>query len=535
VERGRRRGAEVHARARIMILSCRTLVLLVGATEAILPARYDCAACLLLEQYGTHHCDVLDACHLSGPAGGGRCVEDAICDRVVHAEPSVAASPINLRVTKGVGTRPYASLRVSIVTNTTEPTPWISFDYSAAFAHRWTSNTLHSSIVNATPGTRMRLPYGPNASEFASLWLPEQGSGVAGVLIADPCVRLGSVTAMVACNHAKEFQTLERTPALLNAFLQHDDTDYWGVLGDNWYDREGDITAAIYRRLALPTLQKIAISVAGNHDYWLLGSPGRSVGVLDQFGNGHMQWYAMDTLAARDATPGTPAPPFNTSIVPWSKGERVFGGHLPDVRNSQSYFQIGNVGVASFSGAYSPSQIRKFLEEACAWFPIQSGLRLGVLMGHWDKPNMGAVRGADAPSVYDVAKTLPGCRELDAIDALKYVAGHTHCNIPHPHARFSHGHPSGFMVAGQGMEADGCRGGANYGIPVLDTANERARFWYFAIAEASNRSVDNYDVVLACVQAKGWRGCTEHATLWLDQPLPPPLATLPSPPARPNR
>ena len=38
---------------------------------------------------------------------------------------------------------------------------------------------------------------------------------------------------------AEKFKTAARTPALLNAFVDSEDTDYWGVLGDNWYDRTG--------------------------------------------------------------------------------------------------------------------------------------------------------------------------------------------------------------------------------------------------------------------------------------------------------
>ena len=68
------------------------------------------------------------------------------------------------------------------------------------------------------------------------------------------------------------------------------------------------------------------------------------------------------------------------------------------------------------------------------------------------------------------------------------------------------------MVAGQGMV--GC---GNYGIPILDTTADRVRLFYFPIADL--QGTDNFDTVVACVKQKGWRGCTQHATLWLNQTL----------------
>ena len=69
------------------------------------------------------------------------------------------------------------------------------------------------------------------------------------------------------------------------------------------------------------------------------------------------------------------------------------------------------------------------------------------------------------------------------------------------------------MVAGQGME--GC---GNYGFPVLDTTKGRVRLYHFEVV--SRNGTDTYDEVLGCVAAKGWRQCTQHAEVWLDQALP---------------
>jgi len=118
---------------------------------------------------------------------------------------------------------------------------------------------------------------------------------VSGLLIADPCVDSGSVTSAVACTFAGPFKTATRTSALLNAFVP--ELDYWGVLGDNFYDREGLTTRHFYGQLTTATKSKIMVTVPGNHDYWVLGGPqvGRTV---DQYGYGWLQWYGQDVKAS---------------------------------------------------------------------------------------------------------------------------------------------------------------------------------------------------------------------------------------------
>jgi len=129
---------------------------------------------------------------------------------------------------------------------------------------------------------------------------------------------------------------------------------------------------------------------------------------------------------------------------------------------------------------------------------------LGVLIGHWDIREMGAKRWMAMPQWYHEMTALPGCAELHELGRLKYFTGHTHCNNPLPG-----NNGAGFRVAGFGM--DGC---GNYGVPILDTTSDRARIWYF------DTSTDYlFGEVIACVQRKGWRHCTNMATLWLDQPL----------------
>lgn len=104
-----------------------------------------------------------------------------------------------------------------------------------------------------------------------SVQLPPLGGGVAGVLIADPCVDDASITSHVACFYGKMFKTAERLPILLNTFVGNHSSsmDFWSILGDNFYDRTGEATKKIFSKISLQTKAKPLVTVPGNHDYWV--------------------------------------------------------------------------------------------------------------------------------------------------------------------------------------------------------------------------------------------------------------------------
>lgn len=173
---------------------------------------------------------------------------------------------------------------------------------------------------------------------------------------------------------------------------------------------------------------------------------------------------------------------------------------------------MGNLGVIGFSGAYSLIETKPLLREACAWAAAQykTGMSVTVLAGHWDVPGLGASSQMAVPEVYDEAKKIEGCDAFESRGMLKFIMGHTHCNVPHPHGRID----TGFMVAGMGME--GC---GNYGVPIVDTTAGLFRMWYFEVQ--SKTSPDNYEAITACVKAAGaWRPCVQHAKLWVNQTIP---------------
>jgi len=472
------------------------LTALAAATEWAYKDRYACGVCLdILASPDPSACSHYGACNLINHTDNCR----VHCGTLSKYKPNTTT--FDLRVTKGFGTKPYGSLRISVVTREGQALDFnaTEFDYSAPFQFRWTGNTLSTKMVEVPEG-RSQITIG---SRVVQLSLPKESAGVAGVLIADPCIRSGSFTSLVACRNAKRFGTAERTPALLNMFVGDDDMDFWGILGDNFYDRNGETTSDIFDKLTVETKSKIMLTVPGNHDYWVLGSPYVS-SKSDQFGNGHMQWYPQDTKASEHITPGDTTAPYNFSVDPNSK-------RLPAIQNSFYYNSIGNIGIIGYSGAYSLNQTLPYMREACAWLGKKYAtgqVQIGMLVGHWDVPVLGCAPEMAGPQFYDQMAKLPGCDTLSAQNNLKFFMGHTHCNLPHPHGKAG----AGFMVAGQGME--GC---GNYGIPVIDTTESRVRVWYFDVYSLSGQ--DNYDVLKECLLVRGWRRCTMYATLWLDQAL----------------
>merc|ERR1719181_2562942 len=82
------------------------------------------------------------------------------------------------------------------------------------------------------------------------------------------------------------------------------------MLGDLFYDPSGKVTREFFKDLSLEASSKVLGTTLGNHDFWFGGSPPGGSG--DSFGNGHIQWYAQDTVASL----ADPKQPFNFSMNP---------------------------------------------------------------------------------------------------------------------------------------------------------------------------------------------------------------------------
>ena len=127
------------------------------------------------------------------------------------------------------------------------------------------------------------------------------------------------------------------------------------------------------------------------------------------------------------------------------------------------------------------------------------------LFQHWNNAGLGCSNQMDVPDVYNEIKGMDGCQQLDEINSLKYVMGHTHCNKVTEKDK-------GFMVAGQGME--GC---GNFGIPFVDTRENRVEIIYYNVQDLTG--IDKYDDILNCFQSKGISNCKDLGTVWLNHTL----------------
>lgn len=439
----------------------------------------------------------------------------------------------DLRVVKGFGTKGYNQVRVTMITSNRSKSNEMDDlvggleAYSQFFRYRWVENQMKSMMMQLDCGDdgycrkdiRHLLPSGAQAppsswGELSKQWwapdaaeaiiqLPKQGAGVAGVLIADPCVNSQRGRVWVPCSYGKSLNTMERIPALLNAFVGDNDTDYWGILGDNFYDRHGEITTDVMQRISLKAKSKIFYAVPGNHDFWIYGTPFLG-STSDQCGHAFMQYYAQDSKAAEHATRGES--PFNYDVDPADGIVLRWGCNMPHYTNLFWYNQVGNVGLIGQSGAVSVEDSEGVVKEACTWLSQQSSIKLALLVGHWDIGGMGATENMDMPAWYELVKHYPGCKEFNDRGLLRWVTGHTHCNTKHPHES-----NRGYRVAGMGMSGTEVEGCDTFGVPVLDTTENRVRWWYF------DTSTDaKYEEVLTCVKHDGWRGCTENATLWIN-------------------
>lgn len=278
--------------------------------------KYACAVCLdmratqlALGDASTETCHYFGSCaHLNSSVTS--CVQLCADEEAEESMPSAELVPptLNLRVAKGLGSKPYNLLRVSVITSATADRagPMLdgnSFDYSQPFRYRWTHKAVHTSLVEVAPGEKRVLDV---SGERVELTLPPSGSGVAGVIIADPCVAYGSLVALVGCTYGVRFELARRLPALLDAFVGANTSDvaYWAILGDNLYDRTGEVTETFFNALSVGTKSKPLMTVMGNHDFWALGTPGVAT-KWDQFGNGFMQVRARTHALARACAPSS--------------------------------------------------------------------------------------------------------------------------------------------------------------------------------------------------------------------------------------
>lgn len=336
------------------------------------------------------------------------CVEKGFCQVSDLKAFSGASSDLDIRVSKAYGSKGYDKIRISVISNSSIDSD--IFTYREQFKYRWTSNYLNTGVVTVKPGAINTFKIN---NQNVDIFVPAENAGVRGVIIADPCF----TSEYIVCVYQNKFQMFNHTIELLNAINSHDDTHFWMILGDNFYDQSGLPTAQWFAGLSQQTKTKILGSVPGNHDFWVNSSP-QLWTKKDQQGNGFMQWYGQDVAASVGQNS-----PYDFTSNPDSPAS---ADNIPSQTNYFWYNKIGNAAFIAFSGAHTYEATLPYFEEACQW-ASESGAETVSLLGHWNSDGSGCESDMTVGSVYAELVQLPACQPIAS--KLKYFVGHKHCNI----------------------------------------------------------------------------------------------------------
>lgn len=418
-----------------------------------------------------------------------------ICPEKINYKSSSSTSPLDIRVSKALGSKGYDKIRLSVISNTNETKPSSDlFTYQNYFQYRWTDKYLSSGIVTVIPGQDNKFNI---EGQEIIINIPKQGDGVRGLIFADPCY----TSEFIICSYENTFDMFNRLTTLLNAINSYSDISYWQILGDNFYDQDGEITSDFFSALSYETKSKVFLQTPGNHDFWVKATPTLWT-LKDQQGNGNMQYYGQDVIASTNESP------YNFSVNP---DVNPNAENLPVSSNFFTYNLIGNVLMVAFSGAHTFESMLTYFEEACN-YATEVDPAIIFLLGHWNEDGDGSTIASTTPGVFEELKVLPACMKHES--KIRYFEGHLHCNQVVDK-------DLGFMVGANGMgDISGC--GGDWGLPIVDTTEGRFRIFYFPISKFSIREMDqydNYNAILDCVTNKGISQCYELATIWVDTPL----------------
>jgi len=390
------------------------------------------------------------------------------CDECAGWRPSgdvPASEVVDVRVTKALGTKGYDQVRVSVIQrNSAAP---LSKEVEAVFRDqlgavvspfriRWTHSSYYTRIMSTSDTHALPSSLRPSP-------IPAQGAGVTGFLFGDPC----SQNAWEPCGHAQRFQTHNTSPALLNLFMDKQDLDFYALLGDNLYDQTGEITAPFWNALTAKSKSKVLMTVPGNHDFWVLGSPASRVlwrKRSDQFGYGMAQWHMMDTVSAKESlnhTEFNARDMFEYSVDPDASPWPVYAVNDPIAHPSNFFWynQLGDVVFVGYSGAHDWKTQQGYFLEACHFLQtVRHSTNWVILMGHWDSEVLDLTWTGgkmDTPVGYWMMSTnsCSVLKDYYTRGRLKFTSGHTHCNIPNPHR-----HPrgaNGFSLVNNATGYDG--------------------------------------------------------------------------------
>lgn len=435
------------------------------------------------------------------------CINKNICHNLDNEKwkENILPKDINfdVRISKGYGSRGYDKVRVSVISNRSITSD--IFTYSHQFKYRWTNNYINTGIVTVIPGQNTIIKI---ENEEYNIFIPKENDPIRGVIIADPCYS----KEFVWCSYGDQMNIFNRTLQLLNLINSNNDFNFWMILGDNFYDQTGNITKTWFNSLSKESKSKVFGTVPGNHDFWIMSAP--TVWTRkDQLGNGFMQYYAQDTQSSIINENNNINVPFDYTNDPDdftdNKSRREKALHIPKASNFFSYYNIGNVGFISYSGAHSYEEMESSFEEACNFMTNDSNPSTILLLGHWNTPGLGCELEMNVPSTYKELLNIPVCSSLK--NKMRYLMGHMHCNVVVED-------DIGFMVAGQGMTASELACDGNFGFPVIDTYDDKFSIYYFDIQQISRENIvgyDNYDKIYNCILEKGVTGCYALAKQWM--------------------
>lgn len=411
--------------------------------------------------------------------------------------PSPTPTPAgsHVRVTKALGSRGYNKVRVSLINygathsersmNVSISTPLggVTWSYQSQFQQRWTGNSIKSAVVDVTPGVSQSFDLDGVTIQVK---VPVEDAGTLGMIIGDPCIHADSKW----CKYGNTFKVKDTLHRVLNGLSAHDSLDYWMLNGDLFYDQSGSISKEFMTGLSLTAQARLSAVTLGNHDYWIGSSPPGTTN--DSFGNGHMQFYAQDSLAATA-----------NGDIPFDFSKTADSREIADVKNAFWYNKVGNIAFIGFSNAYTWTEMSSHFQEACTWV---GGAKPAVLLlvGHWNGAGDGCPSGMDDASVYKLVKNLSGCNGLP----VKYIEGHQHCNA---------NYGDGVLLGSFGFEDQASCHGA-FGIPIIDTRNNQLKLHYFEMAANEQRN-ENFDAIVSCLESNGLDACLHYATTWWDESL----------------
>lgn len=192
------------------------LVATVSQVASTNPEDYSCGVCLaiadeiiLTKSFGTpmktvcqrilpgadSYCDLLDdkdvlKFEVDADSSRKMCQYKKYCpeETIIPYTPGSGNPNLDIRVAKGLGTRPYNEVRLTVISNKTLTND--VFTYSKPFTFKWMNssengvNILNTGIATVTPGkTTSFLIDG----QKVDILIPVENAGTRGIIISDPC------------------------------------------------------------------------------------------------------------------------------------------------------------------------------------------------------------------------------------------------------------------------------------------------------------------------------------------------------------